>query len=213
MDENEHDQSAMTETDKGSEERTGEGVARPEVNVGKDRSQKESLGVTLLGVLLIAVGVASLFERVFEVDISVMPLLVGLGLLFLWYRSKNRGLLIGGWVVTGLGTGILLESVFRSFGTFAFRGPPFLLGGGSAWIDALPVLGLAAGFLAIYGFDKSRPLWAVIVAGVLGVLSGGKIIADSIEFFVPEMRAFVFPIILIAIGLLLIVRAVKRPGS
>ena len=168
----------------------------------------------VIGFLLIAIGAASLLEAVLGINITIIPLVVGLLLLFASNQNRSRTFMIAGWIVTGLGAGFFLESVVRSLGRYGYIGDGwFIIGRGAEWVDVLPVLGLAAGFLAIYLVDNSRPVWAAITSAVLGVISGGRIIADSIQIFVPQVRELVFPLIVIGVGVFFLVRAFGRSDS
>lgn len=184
-----------------------------------DLPSGRSVVSVVIGFLLIAIGAASLLERVLGINITVIPLVVGLLLLFASNQKRSRPLMIAGWTLTGLGAGYFLQTVVMSLGWYGYIGEGWFNWRRGEWVDVLPVLGLAGGFLAIYLVDKSRPAWAAITAAVLGVISGGRIIADTIQIFVP-MRVFVpqatelvFPLIVIGIGVFFLVRAFGRSDS
>jgi hypothetical protein len=107
----------------------------------------------LLGLVLIAIGAGLFVILQTGVGAEATVALIGGVLLIAYGVTRVYGFLVPGGILTGLGTGIVLQT----------RGAP----------DATVVLGLGAGFLAIAaidvlvnGFAPAR-LWPLIPGGVL----------------------------------------------
>ena len=112
---------------------------------------------SLIPLALIAVGILALFGGFRYVWYAAFPL--ALGLIFLYVSSQGPGRLgfrIPGCILTGLGAGIVLDSMF---------------GGGFS------ALGLGLGFVALWVMDRSQWWWlipgaAVGLGGLQSVWSG-----------------------------------------
>src|SRR5512145_3072541 len=91
------------------------------------------MGGWLPGVILIAVGATLFAAELLNLDGDVVVLVVGLIFAAAYAATRRYGALIPAGILTGLGTGILLENA-------GVMGEPV-------------VLGLGLGFLAIYAVD------------------------------------------------------------
>lgn len=152
-------------------------------------------GFPWLGALLVAVGVGLLVAQAEpRIDEGHAAALIG-GLVFwaaflFWWA--------GGWsaLLAALLTGWGLAGVLRDLGYLA----------GSGWTALL----IGAGFLAVYltGLARrGRHAWALWVGLVFVAVGGLQVAAREIPGL-PPLDAVVVPVLLIAVGVLLVVRAV-----
>jgi len=119
------------------------------------------MGGWLPGVILIVVGVSLFAIQLLNLDADVIVLVIGLVFATAFVATRRYGLLIPAGIMTGLGTGILLEDI-------GMRGEP-------------AVLGLGLGFLAIYGADVLATgarapgrWWPLIPGTILTVIAGAE---------------------------------------
>jgi len=142
----------------------------------------------ILGALLLAIGLDRLLEELIGYDLSVFPLVVGIGLLALWWSNTSAfGYLIAGSIVTGLGAGLLLEDL--------------------TGVDGVVLLGLASGFVFLAS-SSERAQWAWWPAAVLGVIGTLRAAGDLTDLllFAPSVARIGAPIVAIALGLVLLAR-------
>jgi hypothetical protein len=133
---------------------------------------------SLVPLALIAVGIIALFGGFRLVFGAAIPL--ALGLIFLYVSSQGPGRLgfrIPGCILTGLGAGIVLDS---------------MIGGG--W----SAVGLGLGFVALWVMDRAQWWWlipgaAVGLGGLQSVMSGSAWTSN-----------WIFPLALIAFGAYLV---------
>jgi hypothetical protein len=144
----------------------------------------------LPGVILIVVGAALFAVQLLHLDADVIVLIIGLAFATAFVATRRYGLLIPAGILTGLGTGILLEDI-------GVTGEPVLLG-------------LGLGFLAIYGGDflssgarAPGRWWPLIPGAILTVIAAAE------NTFGAEGARLVeqgWPILLIAAGAWLLLR-------
>lgn len=138
------------------------------------------------GLILIALGVALLIALTTDVGGESVIGFLGLAFLVAYATSRAYGYLVPGGILTGLGAGLVIES----------------LGGPSASV----LLGLGGGFLAIalihrlVGTAGSGWWWPLIPGGVLTVVGASNLPGT------PNLGRYLIPIALIAIGGLLLFR-------
>lgn len=145
------------------------------------------------GVVLIIIGLALLVGQVVPDVGDYAALIVGFALLALFLVTRNPGALIGGSIVTGIGAGIAIDTAYP--------------GSAGSWVP----LGLGLGFLGIWflGLLFRMPearFWPLIPGGVLvfvGLAAVGGSAADLLRY--------AWPVALIVLGLLVILRAWRRP--
>jgi hypothetical protein len=139
-----------------------------------------------LGLLLIAIGSALLLVMVTDLGGEVFVLLIGVGFLGAYVMTRAYGFLVPAGILTGLGTGILVES---------WGGP------GEA-----VTLGLGAGFLAIAVVDRLRGSsgsgwwWPLIPGSILTVTAASTITG------LRNLGSYLLPAALILLGAFLLVR-------
>jgi hypothetical protein len=144
----------------------------------------------LPGVILIVVGVTLFAVQLLNLDADVVVLIIGLVFATAFVATRRYGLLIPAGIMTGLGTGILLEDL-------GVRGEPV-------------VLGLGLGFLAIYGADilstgarAPGRWWPLIPGAILTVIAGAESTFGEEGARVIERG---WPILLIAAGAWILLR-------
>jgi hypothetical protein len=144
----------------------------------------------LPGVILILVGAALFAVQLLHLNADVIVLVIGLIFATAYVASRRYGLLIPAGILTGLGTGIVLEDV--------------------GYTREAVLLGLGLGFLAIYGVDRvtsgaRRPgrWWPLIPGAILTVIAGAS------GAFGPEGERAIeqgWPIVLVVAGAWLLLR-------
>lgn len=148
------------------------------------------MGGWLPGVVLIAVGVTLFAVQLLNLDGDVIVLVIGLVFAVAYAATRRYGLLIPAGIMTGLGSGILLEN--------------------SGAMGEPVVLGLGLGFLAIYAGDlistgarEPGRWWPLIPGTILTIIAG----AES-TFGADGARVIAqgWPILLIAAGAWLLLR-------
>ncbi len=148
------------------------------------------------GVVLIIIGVALLVGQVVG-DVGRFILLgIGIALLVLYAITRTPGTLIGGGIVTGLGAGVLASTYLQD----EQSGAAVLFGLGGGFI-LVWIVGLFA------NHEETR-VWPLIPGVILIVIGAG--IAAQAD---PQLVALVWPVALIALGVIVILAAVLRRPS
>jgi hypothetical protein len=146
------------------------------------------------GVVLIAIGVAFLLGQLLPNAGRFVPLLVGLIFLAVFLATRNYGFLVPGGIVTGVGVGIVL--------TMEDQGR---VGGG------LFLISLGFGFVgifilaALFRLRENHP-WPLIPGGILCTI--GLITLGGTRY--DEVARVAWPAVLIALGLLFVLRGLLR---
>lgn len=148
----------------------------------------------LPGVILIAVGVTLFAVQLFDLDASVIVLVIGLVFASVFAATRRYGFLIAAGILTGLGTGIVLENA-------GLMGEPV-------------AVGLGLGFLAIYVVDllttgarQPGRWWPLVPGAILTVVAAAE------STFGPEGARLIergWPVLLIAVGAWLLLRGRVR---
>ncbi len=163
---------------------------------GSSGDRRGADGRWIGGLILILIG-AGLLANQYIPDIGrYAPLVVGLGLLIIFIVTRNAGALIGGAIVTGIGVGLLMDVQF----------PP---SEGTSWIP----LCLGLGFLGIWVFGgllrmPEARFWPLIPGGILtfvGIAALGGLSS--------QIGQYIWPIVLILIGLVTIVSSLRRRAA
>ena len=148
-----------------------------------------------IGVLLVAIGFGAVLMNLFPGLAAWVVLAIGLTLLAVFAFTRDLAALIPGGILTGLGAGIALTA-----SSLVPEGPA---SGG------VIVLGLALGFISIWAIltvtAGAAPWWPWIPGAVLGTVGVALLLGGRAE----ELLAL-WPIILIIIGAVVILRAVAR---
>jgi hypothetical protein len=150
----------------------------------------------ILGIILVAVGVGGLVISVAPASGGWVLLTIGLTLLTLFAFTRAYGVLIPGGIISGLALGILATEL-----------GPWAVDGG------LIVAGLGLGFIAIWligalaHVEEQHP-WPLIPGTIL--LTVGLLLAMGER--TTQLLSY-WPLILIAIGLVVLVRGLLRDAS
>lgn len=147
----------------------------------------------VLGIILVVIGVGAFLMNIYPDAGSWIVLLIGLGLLGLFAVTREFGALVPGGIMTGLGAGIVAADQLAVEGEAT---------------GGVIVAGLGLGFLSIWVISGLFHLaehhpWPLIPGGILtaigaSLLVGGPAV-DLLRFW---------PLILVAIGVVAIARAV-----
>lgn len=146
------------------------------------------VGRSVVGTVLVVLGVGIFIEQVSGTNLTFIPLLVGSGLLAGWVQTRCRGLLIAGSIVAAAGLGALLRPAV---------GPVF--------DDAVMNLSLASGFAAIYLLSDPKPTWPLIVSTILIVLAALDL-ADVSQMIPSSIIDLGLPTVVVLAGMVLIFR-------
>jgi hypothetical protein len=148
------------------------------------------------GAILIALGTLLLAGQLFRGDWIGQFILLVLGGIFLLagITNQNYGLLVPGSILSGLGVGVLLE-----------KSLPFL---SSDARGSIVVLALAAGFVIIMPlgavFARTVRVWPLVVGGLLGFIGTVSFVGSILN--IPNIGDRLWPLILVALGVYLILR-------
>ncbi len=149
------------------------------------------------GVVLIVIGVALLVGQLVGDAGRFILLGIGIALLALYAITRNPGTLIGGGIVTGLGAGVLAATYLQDEQS-----------------GAAVLFGLGGGFLLVWivglfaNHEETR-IWPLIPGVILIVIGAG--VAAQAD---PQLVALVWPVALIALGIIVILAAVlRRPAA
>lgn len=149
----------------------------------RDRRREPLVG----GVILIVIGTVLLAVQYVPDFGRFIPLIVGLGLLGLFAVRRDYGLLVGGGVVTGVGTGIVLASALA--GTLSGAAFMLSLGGGFLLI-----------FAVSYLLNLAERHWWPLVPGLILTGIGSSIAIGGVALDLINL----WPVVLIIIGVLLL---------
>jgi hypothetical protein len=144
--------------------------------------------------VLIAIGVAFLLGQLLPNAGRFVPLLVGLIFLAVFLATRNYGFLVPGGIVTGAGIGIVLAMEDQG----RVGGGLFLVSLGLGFI-AIFVLG------ALFRLRENHP-WPFIPGGILCTI--GLITLAGTRY--DEAARYAWPIVLIGLGVLFVLRGVLR---
>ncbi|HEX8939150.1 MAG TPA: hypothetical protein VF763_03215 [Candidatus Limnocylindrales bacterium] len=151
-------------------------------------------GVPWLGVFFLLFGGLLLLQQFLpNADLAGSAVVLALGLAFLVAYATGRNVLslYAGLILTALGLPALLQDA------------GFISGPG--W----GTLFLGLGFLVVAAFRASRRGgwgWQAIFGGVLVLVGGSQVAAHSLPGF-PDVERLVWPVVLLVIGVLLLVRS------
>lgn len=145
------------------------------------------------GGVLIVLGVITLAVTRFARSDVIAPLVIGSAFMVWFAFSQSYGLLIPACIMTGIGAGVVFDSMYRG-------------------VNEPVLLCLGLGFIAIYVIDRlmgnRRPggWWPLIPGGIL-LLVGWQ------ALFVSEILQMWWPLALVIIGLILVLRQPRVPSG
>ena len=146
------------------------------------------------GLILIALGALFFVVQVTGVGGEAVVAVIGAAFLAAYAFTRQYGFLVPGGIMSGLGVGIVLQSQ------------------ATAEEGGVVVIGLGLGFLSIYVIDllvrrSSRLWWPLVPGGILTAI-GILIEADRVE--VLTGLDWLWPLVLIAIGAIVLLSQVRR---
>lgn len=144
------------------------------------------------GAVLIVLGILTLFAARLAETGDLIPLFIGSALMVWFAFTRSYGLLIPGCIMTGIGAGVFVESVYRP-------------------ISDPVVIGLGVGFVAIALIDwlmgkRRSGGWWPLIPGTVLLLVG---IQDTA---VSDLLWHGWPIALVVLGVILLLQGPKAPG-
>ncbi len=150
------------------------------------------------GMLLIAIGLLVLVAQNLQTETLGLLFLPALGGIFLMagIAARQVGFLIPGGILTGIGVGAILEQSSRIADNGTAQGGAFLLGFAGGWF-LITVLSLI--------FTR-YPQWWPLIPGTIMALIGGGLLIGGAAWNVLEFVGRWWPLALVALGLLIIVR-------
>ena len=150
------------------------------------------------GALLVAIGVLVLLVQNIQTEMLGLLFLPALGGLFLVAGIIGRqvGFIIPGGILTGIGLGAIFTQNSSLAATETAQGGVFFLGFALGWF-LIPVLSKL--------FTRETQWWALI-PGTIMALIGGALMLGGAALNVLEFAGRWWPLILVALGLLIIVR-------
>ena len=144
----------------------------------------------IAGVVLVLFGLGFyMAQKLDAIGSEVIMLIIGAAFLVAYFYQKSYGLLIPACILLGLGTGSILQDRFW-------------------WANDGIQLGLGVGFLAIYViakfYERDSHWWPLIPGGILVIIGIPKT-AEVLRFLREH-----WPLILVAIGVLILIAAFRR---
>jgi len=131
---------------------------------------------------------------------AFVPLAIGFAFLVAYAVSRKYGYLVPGGILTGIGAGLLAASLFRV--ADADTGAYAAIGGGIS-------------FLLIYAVDvlitASAARWWPVIPGTLMVVAGTGMVSGNQELI--RQLGLWSPVLLIALGVVILVARLRRPAA
>lgn len=159
-------------------------------------TRKNSASAVVPGLALILIGLLVFAGQFINTDWMGLLFLPALGIIFLAWGTiaKKVGLIIPGGILSGIGVGaILVEGPFANLSGEA-TGGIFMIAFAAGWL-LIPL------FAAL--IDGQFHWWPLIPAAFMAII-GGALLAGGVALQVLEMANYLWPVVLIAIGLYLI---------
>lgn len=172
-----------------------------ETTVSTPTNSRKS-GAWIGGLILILIGAYLLVTQFFQASWMGLVFLPGLGLIFLIAAlvGQNRGLLIPGGILSGIGAGtILVSGNFFSL-TEPGSGGLFMLAFALGW-GLITVLSLAIPV----GTSRQVMTWPLIPGGIIGLV-GLAMLSGEAGLKTLQFAGYAWPVVLIAIGAYIILK-------
>lgn len=159
-------------------------------------------GRIIAGVVLIAFGVLALLATFTESSVFGLSILPSLGILFIVWGLVARlpGVMIPGGILTGLGLGTLLSQLAFNNATGEVQGGIIVLGLGFGFLMIMPLIMI---------ISTERHWWALIPGGILTVV-GIALIIGGAALDVLSVLGRLWPIVPIAIGIILLLQIFRK---
>jgi hypothetical protein len=151
----------------------------------------------ILGIILIAVGVGGFAVNAFPQAGGWIVAIVGLALLAVFAYTRLYATLIPGGIVTGLGLGIVASELLTNYNDNG----GLIVGGLGLGFIAIWVIG------ALFSIPEHHP-WPLVPGGILLTIGVLLALGDTTT----QLLTY-WPVVLIAIGLIVVVRAMISPST
>ncbi len=160
-------------------------------------TQAAPVGAWVAGLVLVALGGFLLLDRFLPNAGEYIVLAVGLILLIVFLATGEYGFLVPGGIVTGIGAGIPLTTVYAG-----------QLGGG------LFLIAMGAGFALIWVLAMvlrmhERHPWPLVPAVILATI-GAYVASEDTRYAISGTIGTAWPVILVVGGLLLMLGSLRR---
>lgn len=156
------------------------------------------------GLILIIIGTALLFAPYLNFGYYFMAVL-GVIMLALGVFTREEGWIIPGGVVSGIGLGIITTAspLSASFGEIE-SGGIFLLSFAAGWF-IIPLFSVL--------FTKGRNFWAFIPGSIMAAIGSLILLKDVGGMAALELISKFWPVILIIIGLVILVKGFRKSDT
>ena len=170
-------------------------------NVNQSTIQRKRRGGLVGGLILILIGVYALISQYIRADIGTL-VLPGLGIIFIImaFVSHNRGLLIPGGILSGIGVGAILTAQNRFPEQQA--GGVLLMAFSAGWI-LIAVLNL---LMNLMEGGSHRMMWWPLIPAVVMALVAAPLLLGGEALKLLSLYGLAWPIILIIVGLFILLR-------
>jgi hypothetical protein len=150
------------------------------------------------GTLLIAIGLLVLLAQNIKTEALGLLFLPALGGLFLiaGIIGRQAGFIIPGGIVTGIGLGVIFTQTPQAALTETAQGGVFFIGFALGWFLIALLTKL---------FTSETHWWALIPGAIMALIGGGLLLGGA-ALNVLEFAGRWWPLILVALGLVIIVR-------
>jgi hypothetical protein len=158
-----------------------------------NRSREALIG----GFVLVIIGGSALASQLWPDLDRYIPLLIGIGLLGVFFITRAYLALVFGAITAGLGIGLLVSNMYPAADA---DGPG-------------AVLGLGLGFVSIWIISglmnlKEHHFWPLIPGGILVAVGVGL----TLDLFEGDVSKYVVPALVMAFGLLIMIIGYLRMG-
>jgi len=167
------------------------------MEIRNDRSRNS--GAYVAATLLIVIGLCALVANLWgsKYVYESIPLAIGVAFLVAYGLTRQYGFLVPGGILSGVGAGLLASSLINA----SDGGPYVVIGGG-------------IGFLLIFCVDmlvtRNTMRWWPVIPGGLMVLVGAGTAGES-QGLIRQFEVW-SPILLIALGVLILVARLRQPS-
>ncbi len=148
------------------------------------------------GLVLVIIGIVLLAAQFTPDFARYVVLVIGLILLAIFAVNRSYGALVSGAIVTGVGAGVVLGSIYE--GQMA---------------GAAVLMAMGTGFLAIWVVSyllamRERHFWPVVPGAILFFIGGGLAVDENATDWIAY-----WPVVLIVIGVVVMAVAFLRGGG
>jgi len=164
--------------------------------VDSERNFRQRRDPLVGGLVLVIIGIVLLAAQFTPDFARYVVLVIGLILLAIFAVNRSYGALVSGAIVTGVGAGVVLGSIYE--GQMA---------------GAAVLMAMGTGFLAIWVVSyllamRERHFWPVVPGAILFFIGGGLAVDENATDWIAY-----WPVVLIVIGVVVMAVAFLRGGG